>query len=196
MFWQMFLVRFLAVLLQLHLLRSVIGRRRRRLMAFRRQQVVQRVVMAQLLVDSRTVPPPSRQWIRDRSGHWWQHVVPYFTPREWLENFRMTKSTFEYLCDQLRPFIQRQHTRLRSPLSVDRRVAITLWTLATPAEYRTIGHLFGVAWSTVCVVVHSTCETIVKHLLPKFIAFPRGNALEETITGLKGSGILLSVLEQ
>ena len=139
------MVKFLAVLLQLHLLRSAIGRRRRRLLAFRRQQIIQRVVMVQLLVNSRTVPRPHRQWVRDRSGHWWQHVVPSFTPREWLENFRMSKSTFEYLCDQLRPFVQRQHTRLRSPLSVERRVTITLWTLSTPAEYRTIGHLFGVA---------------------------------------------------
>ena len=141
--------------------------------------------MMQLLVTLRTVPRPRRQWVRDRSGHWWQHVVPSFTPCEWLENFRMSKSTFEYLCDQLRPFIQRQHTRLQSLLSVQRRVAITLWTLWTPAEYRTIAHLFGVGRSTVCAIVHSTCEAIVEHLISKFIAFPWGNALEETITGFE-----------
>ena len=184
MFWEMFLVKFLVVLLQLHL-RSAICRRRRRLMAFRRQQIIQTVVMMQLLVNSRTVHHPRRQWVRNRSGHWWQHVVPSFTPREWWENFRMSKSTFEYLCDQLRPFIHRQHTRLRSPLSVQRRVAITLWTLSTPAEYRTIGCLFWVARSAVCVIVHSTCEAIVEHLISKFIACPWGNALEETITGFE-----------
>ena len=100
-------MKFLAVLLQLHLLHSAIGRHRRRLLAFRRQQIIQRVVMVQLLVNSRTVPRPHRQWVRDRSGHWWQHVVPSFTPREWLVNFRMSKSTIEYPCNQLRPFIPR-----------------------------------------------------------------------------------------
>ena len=40
----LFWVRFLTVLLQLNHLRAVIDRRRRRLLAFRRQQVVQRIV--------------------------------------------------------------------------------------------------------------------------------------------------------
>ena len=33
-------------------------------------------------------------------------------------------------------------------------------------------HLFGVGWSTVCKVVHETCQAIVDHLLPKYIYFP------------------------
>ena len=64
----------------------------------------------------------------------------------------MSKSTFDYLCNQLRPLIQ-SSTPTLLPLSVERRVAITLWTLSTPGDYRTIGHLFGVARSTVCVIV-------------------------------------------
>ena len=43
MLWVMFLVKFLAVLLQLHLLHSVIGRRR--LITFSIQQIIQRVVI-------------------------------------------------------------------------------------------------------------------------------------------------------
>lgn len=50
-------------------------------------------------------------------------------------------------------------------ISVEQRVAITLWCLATPAEYRTVAHLFGVARSTVCEIVHETCETIVSNSL-------------------------------
>ena len=99
----LFWIMFLAVLLQLNHLRSVIGRRRRRLLSFRRQQVVQRIVLVQLLVNSVTVPRTRRQWVRDRSGHWWQQVVSSFTPHERLENFRLSKTTFDYLCDQLRP---------------------------------------------------------------------------------------------
>ena len=30
-------------------------------------------------------------------------------------------------------------------VSVERRVALTLWFLATNSDYRTIGHLFGVS---------------------------------------------------
>ena len=46
-----------------------------------------------------------------------------------------------------------------------------------------IGHLFGVARSTVCVIVHDTCAAIVNILQSKYIKFPLGNALQSVIDG-------------
>ena len=104
------------------------------------------------------------------SGYWWNVIVlGTFTARDWLENFRMSKDTFTYLCAQLSPALHRSNTVMRKPLSVKQRVAITLWCLATPAEYRTIAHLFGVARSTVCETVHETCQAIVTVLKGKYI---------------------------
>ena len=60
---------------------------------------------------------------------------------------------------------------MRKSLSVDKKVAITLWCLATPAEYCTIAHLFGVAGCTVCRIVHETCSVIVAQLLNVYIKF-------------------------
>ena len=34
---------------------------------------------------------------------------------------------------------------MRSAVSVERRVAIALWRLASNGDYRSIGHMFGVA---------------------------------------------------
>ena len=67
---------------------------------------------------------------------------------------------------------------MRRAISVQQRVAITLWCLATPAEYRTIAHLFGVARSTVCQIVHETSLAIVRTLMTTYIKFPTGNQLE------------------
>ena len=53
---------------------------------------------------------------------------------------------------------------VRMPLSVEERVAITLWRLGTNIEYRSIAHLFGVGLSTVCVTVHEVCTAIVNVL--------------------------------
>lgn len=39
---------------------------------------------------------------------------------------------------------------MRKAIEVEKRVGLTLWFLATGADYRTISHLFGVAKSTVC----------------------------------------------
>ena len=106
-------------------------------------------------------------WMHPRSSNWWEGVVlQSFGPRDWLDNFRVSRETIKYLCEQLRPLIQKETTVMRRPVSVPRRVAITLWVLATPSEYCTIAYLFGIARCTVCVVVKEICEAIVQKLVP------------------------------
>ena len=68
---------------------------------------------------------------------------------------------------------------------IKHRVAITLWCLATCAEYRTIGHLFDVARCSVCVIVHDTCAAIVNVLQSQYIQFPVGDKLTAMINGFK-----------
>ena len=104
-----------------------------------------------------------------------------------MENFRISQQTFNYLCERLQPAIEKQCTKLRQPISVKKRVAITLWYLATPMEYRSIGHLFGVARCTACIVVHETCAAIIDVLLKSYINFPRGNVVDETVEGFQNT---------
>ena len=114
-----------------------------------------------------------------RSDHWWKFIaLGTFTSTDWIENFRMSRETFEYLCQRLHTFLSKKNTLMRQSLTVQQRVAITLWCLATPTEYRTIAHLFGVARSTVCQVVHETCQAIVDHLMSTYVKFPTGNQLK------------------
>lgn len=110
-------------------------------------------------------------------------MLDTFGPCDWLENFRMSKQTFIYLCNQLRPEIERQDTHLRRAISTEQRVAVTLWCLATPSEYRTIAHLFGIARSTVCSIVHDTCHAIVSSLMKSYIKFPTGDELQKVVDG-------------
>ena len=67
----------------------------------------------------------------------------------------------------------------------EHRLAITLWCLATCGEYRTIGHLFGVARCTVCVIIHDTCQAIITKLLKKYIQLPVGEQLVQVVDGFK-----------
>ena len=66
-------------------------------------------------------------------------------------------------------------------ISVECRVAITLWTLATSCEYHTVGHLFGVSHSAVCWILHETCCSIRDVLLDEYVSFPQGQRLKSTI---------------
>lgn len=90
---------------------------------------------------------------------------------------RMTRGTFDYIVTQLRPHLEKQDTSMRKCITVEHRLAITLWRLATNCEYRTLGHLFGVGTSTVCKIVHETCHAIEDHLMPQYIFVPRGRRL-------------------
>ena len=72
---------------------------------------------------------------------------------------------------------------MRKAIPVEIRVAITLWRLATNVEYRTVGHLFGISRSSVCLIVHSVIRTICKTLKSKFIRFPKGLELEAVVRG-------------
>ena len=122
-----------------------------------------------------------------RSQHWWNYVVmATFKDNDWLENFRLSKVTFMHLCDQLHPYIQCQDTHLRKCISVERRVGITLWCLATYGEYGSIGHLFVVARATVCGIVHNTCRAIVNVLLIQYIHYPNSmDEINEVVNGFK-----------
>ena len=81
--------------------------------------------------------------------------------------------TFRFLCSKLCSSLQRRDV-IRQPLSVEERVAITLWRLGTNVKYRSIAQLLGVGLLTVCVVVHEVCLSIVNTLSSRHIRIPAG----------------------
>jgi len=117
-------------------------------------------------------------WMFVRLSMWWDDVVlNRFGPRDWKENLRIGKATFDYLCHNLQPLIQKQTTNMMRPVSVERCVAVTLWILATPSKYRSIAHLFGLARCTVCQIVHETSKAIIQRFKSVYINFPTGDNL-------------------
>ena len=77
--------------------------------------------------------------------------------------------------------ISRRCTNFRSPVSVEERVAVTIWKLATNVEYRTLSSLFGLGRSTVGKIVVETCRAIATHLLPQYVQIPCGEKLQEIV---------------
>ena len=116
-----------------------------------------------------------RFWRRPgRTNAWWQNFLNNcVVPEEWYENFRMTQHSFDFLCQELRPYLQRQVTHLRKPLSVKTQVAIALYYLSDEGRYRKVANAFGVARATVSVVVRRVCRVITEVLGPKYIKLPK-----------------------
>ncbi len=51
-----------------------------------------------------------------RTDAWWGNFVKnIMVPKEWKENFRMSKESFFDLCNELRPFLQQQQTNMHAP---------------------------------------------------------------------------------
>ena len=102
------------------------------------------------------------------------------TPVMWIENFRVSRETFLFICEQLRPKIAKMDTTFRKALPVEERVAVTLWFLATPGEYRTISRP-----CTVCSIVRDMCKAIIDVHSPQYIKFPSGNELSRTVSAFE-----------
>ena len=64
---------------------------------------------------------------------------------------------------------------------VEERVAITVWRLATNAEYRTLSELFCVGISTAGTIVNNTCSVIAQHILPRYVQMPSDARLREVV---------------
>ena len=74
-------------------------------------------------------------------------VISAWDDLEWKRNFRVSRTTFRHLCNELRTKLQLDST-LRETVTVEKRVAIALWRLGTNIEFRTISHFFGVGLSS------------------------------------------------
>lgn len=76
---------------------------------------------------------------------------------------------------EIRDDITRQDTVMRKAISAERRLALTLYYLASTAEYRTLAHLFDVSNSFVCNCIKDVCDAVNR--LSQMIDFPQGRTL-------------------
>ncbi|KAL8220578.1 UNVERIFIED_CONTAM: hypothetical protein K2H54_049819 [Gekko kuhli] len=114
--------------------------------------------------------PGRRWWVYPRSSDWWDNfVMRIWGEEKWLENFRMSRSTFDWLVDALRDVLQRQRTEMCAPVSVERRVAVALWWMASTMSYQTVAHQFGLARSTVAGIVVEVTRAITEALLDRVV---------------------------
>jgi hypothetical protein len=101
---------------------------------------------------SRRLPRSQRQfWTRPgRTQDWWQNFVQNrVLPEEWKENFRLQKHNFERLYVELEPFIAREQTNMRTSISVECQIAVTLYYLSDEGRLRKTANAFGISRSSV-----------------------------------------------
>ncbi|XP_015263418.1 PREDICTED: putative nuclease HARBI1 [Gekko japonicus] len=116
---------------------------------------------------------PRRWWVKDRSEDWWDNtVMATWIDEDWLKNFRMSRATFFELAGTLRHRLERQNTRIRPSIPVEKRLAITLWYLANQEYFRNLRHQFGVGLSTAFIIMKEGCRAILEELFKKKVCLP------------------------
>ncbi|KAH8022356.1 hypothetical protein MRX96_010281 [Rhipicephalus microplus] len=86
---------------------------------------------------------------------------------------------FCYIVGSCRTDIQRVDTTMRQPISVKKRVAISLYHLCSTAEDHTIAEYFAIDRSTVNLLYKEFCMAILKNLEDDWVKMPSPSDIEE-----------------
>lgn len=121
-----------------------------------------------------------RLWVKDRSKAWWDECNrPDYPEEEFKKAFRMGRSTFDMICEELNSVIAKEDTTLRNAIPVRQRVAVCLWRLATGDPLRVVSKRFGLGISTCHKLVLEVCSAIRTVLMPKYLQWPEDSALRD-----------------
>ncbi|XP_015080929.1 protein ALP1-like [Solanum pennellii] len=114
-----------------------------------------------------------RLWVKDRSKAWWEQCnSPHFPEEEFRKAFRMSRATFDMICEELESVVTKKDTMLRQAIPVRQRVAVCIWRLATGEPLREVSKRFGLGISTCHKLVLEVCTAIKGVLMPKFVQWP------------------------
>ena len=115
-----------------------------------------------------------RAWAWPRPQNWFRVLLANRDmDRLWKVHFRVTRPTFNALCDLVRGDLQKQHRRMRSPVSVEERVQCrcAVERLATGDSFKSCGLQFGIGMSTAKTIC-AEFELCLLRLKDQFINFP------------------------
>lgn len=114
-----------------------------------------------------------RLWVKDRSNAWWEQCnSPDFPEEEFKKAFRMSRATFDLICEELESVVTKKDTTLRLAIPVRQRVAVCVWRLATGEPLREVSKRFGLGISTCHKLVLEVSAAIRTVLMPKFLQWP------------------------
>ena len=98
-------------------------KRRKALVRRQLEECVTIMFLLEMILLSRLVPPARAIWCKERSSHWWEHVVnTTFTPQDC-----MSCDTFLHLCDYLTAAISKTNTIMRTAVQTEKPSHYGFW---------------------------------------------------------------------
>ena len=84
----------------------------------------------------------------------------------------MSKQTFDVLCREVGPYISREITHLRTPIWVEKQIAVTLYYFSDGGRMKKTTNAFGIAQCTVSVIVKRVSRAISINLAGTYVKSP------------------------
>ena len=79
-------------------------------------------------------------WVLKRPQFWFEHVVlSHYENNIWREHFRISRQSFRFVSDLVRPRLARQDTNMRRAIPVEKRVAKLLSLVSNNLDSPTLG---------------------------------------------------------
>ena len=120
-------------------------------------------------------------WQIPRTSAWFDLAYATYSDDEWYAHFWVSRGTFDFFVDELQPYLKGKETQMRKPVEVKRKVGLFLYFIATTAEYRVLGNLFGVSIAFVCIWIRKVALAIRSNFQSRYISFPKGEELQQVI---------------
>ena len=95
-------------------------------------------------------------WVKpERTDKWWKNLSSgKMCAQEWKDNFRMSRENFQELVKLIRPYAKERSCRVRNDIiSLEKRLAITLYYLKDLGSMTMTANVFGIARCTVGQVI-------------------------------------------
>ena len=128
------------VMTSLVLIKAIFLRRRRtffrrmRLMALQTRKIQRNAVMLSIQQQNNINHCKRKtMWVYPRPQFWFEQLfVKHYQNHLCWDHFRVSRDTFEYICGLVGPQL------ICQAITVEKRVAVGLWRLATGNSYRTV----------------------------------------------------------
>ena len=91
----------------------------------------------------------------------------------------MSEASFYMLCEELRPYLTKQTTKLQKPVSAENQVVVTMYYSGDECIIRKVSNSFGLGKATVSKVIRRVTSVISEKLGPKYTTLPKTNEVEE-----------------
>lgn len=114
-----------------------------------------------------------RQWVAlPRADEYSREFLTFGEDRHITRIYRMKKASLMKLCGMLEPFIERQVTWYKIPLSVQLRVCVYLFWTGHGVSLPVLDQLFGIGRSSAGFIIWDIVQNITEHLYRQYIVFP------------------------